>query len=266
MKSSTDQHWNERAACIENDIEVNIMDIFQRELEYDYVCRYLSKEMTMLEVGCGNGFSTQRFRELVRHVDAFDFSENMIERARARVGETNNRFLQDNLLAPEHLAGTYDLVLCVRVLINLRDLEEQRLALRNLASFVGPKGLLILVEGFTEGFKALSELREQVGLPAVTPAKINFYSSLDEVLPELTGGFTLEDRFHLGAYDYLTRVFYPLIAGPENAKHNSVFSEKCQQLAREFNPGCFEDLSRVRGLVFRKKSLNQIRENRPKEF
>ena len=254
MKSSTDQHWNERAAGIENDIEVNIMDIFQRELEYDYVCRYLTKEMTMHEVGCGNGYSTERFREFVRHVDAFDYSENMLARARARVGETNNRFIHDNLLAPEHLSGPYDLVLCVRVLINLRDLGEQRRALRNLASLVGPNGLLVIVEGFVEGFTALSELRKQVGLPAVTPAKINFYSSLDDVLPELSGEFTLEDRFHLGAYDYLTRVLYPLVAGPENAKHNSIFSEKCQQLAREFNPDCFESFSRVRGLIFRKKS------------
>jgi ubiquinone/menaquinone biosynthesis C-methylase UbiE len=230
------------------------MDIFQRELEYDYVCRYLTKEMAMLEVGCGNGYSTERFREFVGHVDAFDYAENMIERARARVGETNNRFIHDNLLAPERLSGPYDLVLCVRVLINLRDLAEQRQALRNLTSFVGPKGLLVIVEGFSEGFKALTALREQVGLPALTPAKINFYSSLDEVLPELSPEFTVEDCFHLGAYDYLTRVLYPLIAGPENAKHNSVFSEKCQQLARKFNPDCFEGLSRVRGLVFRKKS------------
>jgi predicted TPR repeat methyltransferase len=96
MKSSTDQHWNDRAASMENDIEVNIMDIFQRELEYDYVCRYLTSAMTVLEVGCGNGFSTNRFRGLVKHIDAFDYSENMIERARAKFGETNNRFIQDN--------------------------------------------------------------------------------------------------------------------------------------------------------------------------
>jgi len=93
MKSSTDLHWNERAARIENDIEVNIMDIFQRELEYDYVCRYLTKEMKVLEVGCGNGFSTGRFRPLVKHIDAFDYAENMIARAREKLGETNNRFI-----------------------------------------------------------------------------------------------------------------------------------------------------------------------------
>lgn len=254
MKSSTDLHWNERAASIENDIEVNIMDIFQRELEYEYLCRYLTKEMNVLEVGCGNGFSTNRFRGLVKHVDAFDYAEKMIERAKATFGETNNRFIHDNVLEPKNLAPAYDAVICVRVLINLRDLEEQRRAARNLARLVKPGGVLILVEGFVEGFTALTDLRGQLELPPIEPAKINFYSSIDDLLPELLQDLEIEDRFHLGAYDYLTRVFYPLVVGAENARHNSVFSEKCQKLAREFNPNCFEELSRVRGLVMRKRA------------
>lgn len=254
MKSDTDRHWSERAASVADDVEVNIMDVFQRELEYDYVCRHLRPEMQVLEVGCGNGYSTARFRPLVRHIVAFDYSEEMIERARDRFGETNNRFIHDNVLAPEHLDGPYDAVLCVRVLINLRDLSEQKLALRNLAPLVKPGGLFILVEGFTEGFEALSRLRSRVQLPAIEPARINFYSSLAELLPDINRDFDIEDRFHLGAYDYLTRVLYPLIVGAENARHNSVFSEKCQQLAREFNPDCFEHLSRVRGLVMRKRT------------
>jgi SAM-dependent methyltransferase len=253
MKSSTDLHWNERAARIENDIEVNIMDIFQRELEYDYVCRYLASDMRVLEVGCGNGFSTDRFRPLVKHLDAFDYAENMIARAKAKFGETNNRFLHDNVLDPQNLGRDYDAVICVRVLINLRSLDEQRRAVRNLVQLVRPGGLLILVEGFTEGFKALTALREQVNLPPVEPAKINFYSSVSDLMPDLMVHCEAEDEFHLGAYDYLTRVMYPLVVGAENARHNSVFSERCQELARVFNPDCFAELSRVRGLVMRKR-------------
>jgi SAM-dependent methyltransferase len=230
------------------------MDIFQRELEYEYLCRYLTKEMNVLEVGCGNGFSTNRFRDLVKHVDAFDYAENMIERARATFGETNNRFIHDNVLVPKNLGSAYDAVICVRVLINLQNLEEQRQAARNLARLVKPNGILILVEGFVEGFKVLTELRRRLDLPPVEPAKINFYSSLDDLLPELRKDLEIEDSFHLGAYDYLTRVFYPLIVGAENARHNSVFSEKCQEIAREFNPNCFAELSRVRGLVMRKRA------------
>ena len=159
MKSATDAFWNERAASVAEDIEVNIMDIFQRELEYDAVCRYLRSDMRLLEVGCGNGFSTRRFRSLVAHVDAFDYSPNMVERARAEVGEENNRFYQDDILDPKRLEGPYDTVVCVRVLINLPSVADQHRAVENMAHLVRTDGLLLLVEGFTEGFE-LPELEE----------------------------------------------------------------------------------------------------------
>jgi SAM-dependent methyltransferase len=253
-KSSTDLHWNERAASVKDEIDVNIMDVFQRELEYYYICRYLTKEMTVLEVGCGNGYSTNRFRELVNHIDAVDFSENMIERARTKFGETNNRFIHENILAPQRLKGQYDCVICVRVLINLQDVSQQQIAIGNFASLLKPGGQLILAEGFAEGFSALSELRGHVGLPPLQPAKINIRSSLNEVMSEVGRHFDIEDQFHLGAYDYLTRVLYPTVVGAENVKHNTVFSEKCFELAREFNPDCFEPLSRMRGFLLRRKA------------
>jgi SAM-dependent methyltransferase len=252
-KSATDLHWNERAASVANDVEVNLMDVFQREIEYDYVCRYLEPGSRILEVGCGNGFSTERFRALVGHVDAFDYAENMVERARETFGETNNRFIHDNVLEPQHLGSDYDTVVCVRVLINLQDFEQQRLAVEKMAGLTRQGGRLILAEGFTDGFDGLNELRGEVGLPALTPASINFYSSLDELQPVLDEWYELEETFHLGAYDYLTRVMYPLVVGAENATHNTNFSERCSELARAFNPDCFEPLSRMRGLVLRRR-------------
>src|SRR5579859_4162215 len=186
-KTATDHHWNERASSVASDVEVNIMDVFQREFEYDYVCRYLKPHMRVLEVGCGNGFSTRRFRPLVEHVDAFDFAENMIERARSQVGETNNRFFHDNVLAPQQVRGPYDAVICVRVLINLANLEQQKQAVMNMKRWLKPAGILVLVEGFQEGFAELTRMRQKVGLPPVTPASINYYSSVDDLAPVLNG-------------------------------------------------------------------------------
>jgi SAM-dependent methyltransferase len=252
-KSTTDLHWNDRAASVAKDVEVNLMDIFQREIEYDYVCRYLRLDMDVLEVGCGNGFSTERFRALVRHVDAFDYAEQMIERARQTFGETNNKFIHDNVLGPKHLVGPYDATICVRVLINLADLDQQKLALRNLGALTKPGGLLILAEGFTDGFDALNELRSKVDLSPIEPAPINVYSSLADLTPTIEELFSIDETFHLGAYDYLTRVLYPLLVGPENAIHNSNFSERCAHLARAFNPDDFAPLSRMRGLALRRR-------------
>jgi len=252
LKSETDLYWSRRAASVENDAEVNIMDVFQRELEYDYVCSHLGQEMRVLEVGCGNGYSTNRFRGLVNHVDAFDYSEEMIRRARQGFRETNNRFIHDNVLAPRHLTGPYDAIVCVRVLINLRSVEEQRVAIRNLVSLLGPDGRLILVEGFSDGFSSLNELRAKVSLPPLEPARINFYSPLKALLPDLERELHLVDEFHLGAYDYLTRVVYPLMMWPGEAKHNTEFSERSSALARAHNPDCLREFSRVRGFVFGK--------------
>ena len=252
-KTDTDQHWNQRAASVANDAEVNLMDIFQRNLEYDHVCRHLAADMSVLEVGCGNGYSTRRFRELVRHIDAMDYAEQMIERARTTIGETNNTFILDDILEPRYLRGPYDTVICVRVLINLANLEEQRLAFRNMASVIRPGGLLILAEGFRDGFIELSGLRLRMGLPAIEPARINFYSSVSDLSDLFADEFEVESRFHLGSYDFLTRVVYPMIVGADNVRHNTVFSERCEDIAREFNPDQFESLSRMKGLVLRKR-------------
>ena len=116
------------------------------------------------------------------------------------------------------------------------------------------RGRFILAEGFREGFDALNDMRADLGLPALEPAKINVYFSIQELLPLIGRHFELEEEFHLGAYDYLTRVVYPMIAGPENVKHNTLFSEKCSALAAAFNPDSFSPFSRMRGLVLRKKS------------
>jgi SAM-dependent methyltransferase len=251
-KSATDLHWNERAASVEDDIEVNIMDIFQRDLEYDAVCQFLKPDMNVLEVGCGNGFSTERFRALARHVDAFDYAENMIERAKKRVGEANNRFFLDNVLEPQHFADVYDSVVCVRVLINLRDLSEQHAALRNMQKVVRPGGLLIVAEGFVEGFEELNRIRLEIGLPDLVPSSINFYARVEETMAAIQPEFTLEHEFHLGAYDYLTRIVYPAVISPAPARHNTEFSERCAALARAYNPSNFQPFSRMRGFVFRK--------------
>ncbi len=253
MRTGTDIHWNDRAMSVADDVEVNIMDVFQRELEYDYVCRYLKPEQRVLEVGCGNGFSTKRFRELAQFVDAFDLSDEMVSRAKRVIGETNNRFFTDDILDPRHLEASYDVVICVRVLINLADLDQQKIALRSMARALAPGGLLVLAEGFSDGFQSLTRLRGELGLPPLEPAEINFYSSLSDLGDELGGPFEPVDSFHLGAYDYLTRVLYPLLAGPDEVRHNTIVSERCSELARAFNPDCFEALSRMRGLVLRRK-------------
>ena len=251
-KSETDKHWNERAAQLKQNALVNIGDSAQRDVELHYILPHLKSDDVLLEVGCGNGFVTELLRKVVRHVDAFDYAENMIERAKKSYGEENNRFFHDNVLAPANLSGPYDAVLCVRVLINLRDMEEQERAIRNLANALKPGGRLLLVVGCTHGFESLSAVRQSVGMSPLQPAQINFYSRKSEVLPVIEEFFELDDTFHTGMFDILTRVVYPALVGEENAGVSD-FHTKIAPIAKVLNPEALSEYARLEGMVLVRK-------------
>lgn len=252
-KSFTDMHWNDRAANEKDVAAVNIADVSQRELETEFLLKHLQLTDRVLEVGCGNGFLTNILRQRVAHVDAFDYAENMIDKAKTNYGEQNNRFFHDNLLAPANWQGPYDSIVCVRVLINLRNFEEQKVAVENMHKALKPGGRLLLVEGYRDGFEELNRLRVAAGMEPLAPASINFYCGLEEMRNELQKGFEIGADFHTGGFDYLTRAVYPALVGAANASGHSEFHAKILPLARSFNPDQFKPLARLHGFLLIKK-------------
>lgn len=252
-KSATDLHWNERALAERDPNAVNIADVSQRELETKFILAHLPRGCRALEVGCGNGFLTAVLRAHAGFVDAFDYSENMIKQARKLHGESKNRFFHDNVLAPSCTEPPYDAIVCVRVLINLRNFEEQVTAIRNLHSLLRPTGSLILVEGFLDGFDALNELRRGCGLTPIKPAAINFYSSMANLLEATRGWFEVRGGMHTGTFDILTRVVYPLLVGAENATGHSEFHARILPLAKALSPEDLKQFARVHGLLLQKR-------------
>jgi SAM-dependent methyltransferase len=252
-KTATDQFWNQRAVELPDEARVNIADTVQRDFELEFITRQLSPGSRMLEVGCGNGYVTAQIRERVGFVDAFDYAENMVERARSRHGETNNRFFHDNLLRPSLTKGPYDAALCVRVLINLRNTEEQIQAVRNIAGLLRPGGRLILIEGYRDGFDTLNELREKSGLAPANPAPINFYSYLSELMPTILELFAIEATFNTGLFDLLTRVVYPSLVGADKATEPGEFHEKIAPIVSHVNSPELARYARVHGFALAKK-------------
>ena len=253
MKTQTDEHWDERARGVDDAASVNIEDIYQRDLELDFVCSQLTGKERLLEVGCGNGFNTTRYRDHVASVDAFDFSADMINRANRDHPDPRIRYYEASVLdrsaAP---AGSYDAVVCIRTLINLADLPAQRASIENLFSWVRPGGLLVLIEGFADGFQALGELRQSLGLPAVVPASINSYCAVSEIQDLLDGGGEVVATFHTGTWDVLTRVVLPLIAGPENVQGVGLFHPALLNVAQVLGNDRTGELARERGWAIRR--------------
>jgi ubiquinone/menaquinone biosynthesis C-methylase UbiE len=248
-KSPTDTYWNHRAASEPLAAKVNISDTVQRDLELQFVLAHLESGMRMVEVGCGNGYVSRQLRERVAYVDAFDYSEEMIKSARSLFGETNNRFFHDSILNLTEARGPYDAALCARVLINLRDLSEQKLAVRNLRRLVGLGGRVILIEGFRDGFEAINKFRKTIGLKAAEPASINFYSYLNELLPEINENFLIQQTWHSGLFDFLTRVVYAQLVGADVATEPGEFHSKIEPIVRAYNGVDMASFARLYGFV-----------------
>lgn len=253
LKSSTDLFWDDRPNSCSDKRKVNIDDLVQRKLECTFLEKFLSSDLEVLEVGCGNGFLSSWLADQVNHLDAFDYSPNMVQQAQEIHNKKNISYFEDNIVTPSNINKKYDRVVCVRVLINLQDFESQKKAVHNLHSFLKDDGKLILIEGFIEGFSKLNEIRRDVELPSFSPAAINYYSSAQEFEQHLAQLFTIEEEFHTGMFDFLTRIVNPLINGIEKASQPSEFHDKILPLCHKVNPDSLKHFARERGWALKKK-------------
>jgi len=80
--------------------------------------------MSILEIGCGTGKNTSFLAQIGDRVHALDFSEGMIEKARAKVQVQNVRFSVADLTQRWPCADqAYDLIVCNLVLEHIEDLS-----------------------------------------------------------------------------------------------------------------------------------------------
>ena len=79
---------------------------------------------SILEIGCGTGKNTSFLSQIGTKVDALDFSQGMIEKARERVWAKNVRFSLADLTQKWPCEDvSYDLMVCSLVLEHIEDLS-----------------------------------------------------------------------------------------------------------------------------------------------
>jgi malonyl-CoA O-methyltransferase len=80
---------------------------------------------SILELGCGTGKNTVFLAQIGKQVHALDFSQGMVEKARARVQAENVRFeMADLTLRWPCEADAYDLIVCNLVLEHIENLSH----------------------------------------------------------------------------------------------------------------------------------------------
>ena len=258
--NSVKEFWQSRATAGVGDNEVTHRDIWQRWLEIETVKRFLHSTDRVIDIGCGNGFTTKSIAHLVREVVGVDYSGEMIGRANAAEGKTDPvtngssamtfQVCDVMSLTPANF-GMFDVAISERCLINLADWNAQKSAIANIASVVKPGGRFLFIEGSYDGRAHLNKLRESVGLEPMPPVWHNIDFKHAELFDYLDQFFTVDQRLHFGVYDFIARVVHPLTVAPNPPQYDAPINKVAAELAAKMQQ--FGEISRVLFLVLTRK-------------
>jgi ubiquinone/menaquinone biosynthesis C-methylase UbiE len=194
-------------------------DYFAIEMEIREVTKRLSDGDRILDIGCGNGYSTVQFASRRKvSIRGLDYIPEMIKEARRRLGEIGNVLLGKvefdigNITALKEPAETYDKVVVIRVIINLHDWSMQLKGLRECVRVLKPEGILLLSEATLQGWNKLNKFRREWELSDIPMPDFNQYLDQEKVIEALSEDVRLIDLFNFSSTYYIgTRLIKPLL-------------------------------------------------------
>jgi ubiquinone/menaquinone biosynthesis C-methylase UbiE len=197
--SESDKFWDKKADGYAKS-PISDEETYQRKLSETQ--KYFTPEMRVLEFGCGTGATAVHHAPHVLHIDAVDISENMLEIARRRAGESNIQnitFTRGTLNDFNADTASMHAVLGLNVIHLLPDRQS---VLREVARILKPGGIFVSSTGclgssYLRFITLFVPLGKYLGLmPDV------FVLTESELASEVTkAGFAIESQWHHGMND-----------------------------------------------------------------
>jgi SAM-dependent methyltransferase len=212
------EHW-EKAGV------VSLKDGNLRNLEIDSIVGVLNEfvsgkdQLKLADFGCGDGLDTEKFSKLVNHTIGYDYSSEMLLRAKKFENETL-KFSQLDLLTDE-ISQMCDIAISKRCIINLGSWENQSKSLRKIGDSIKPGGLYIMLECFVEGLDEINIHRSKARLPKLEMPFHNTYLNYEGTIDFLKKDFEVIREIDFSTYYFLTRCLLPTLSGEINDEADS---------------------------------------------
>jgi ubiquinone/menaquinone biosynthesis C-methylase UbiE len=236
-------------------------DFHLREVEIEFLGRRLRDGISVLDVGCGNGYSTLCFA--VQYKSSFvgvDFVPEMVSAAKQLAGQFTLKgacdFQVGDVTQLNFPDASFDMVISQRCLLNLPSKELQWKAMEHIARVLKPGGLYLMLEGTLQGLSKLNDLRAGFGLdpiPEADPKYNSFSNKFDEkeMLAKASAFFKKnEDIQRFGMYYFISRIIHPLMVKPQQPKYDAPINAVARQICSTI-PN-YQDIGHVALFIFRK--------------
>lgn len=236
-------------------------DFNLREVEINFLARWLRNDIAVLDAGCGNGYSTlchaARFRASFTGID---FVLEMVEAARqlqqrfTLAGSVD--FRRGDVTALEFPEASFDVVATQRCLLNLPSREAQWRAMAEVARVLRPGGIYLMLEGTLQGLRRLNAVRGKFALAPIPEAEstYNWFSNKfdeDEMLPVARSLFAkVEHIQRFGMYYFVSRVIHPLLVAPDQPKYDAPINAVARRICEEYPD--FNEMGHVALFVLRR--------------
>ena len=224
--------WNGRAQNNElagtNDLNIKKIELLELE-------KYFHDDLTVFEVGCGNGESAEHFASKYKiSIDATDFAEKMIAAATERIALRKDHLGEIKFQVADirnfNTDKRYDLIYSQRSLINLDSWDEQRHAILKILGWLKPGGRFVMCENSLDGLGQINLYRKALGLEDILPPWHNRYFIEAEVATVSLSGVNLEALVSFSStYYFLSRVVNAALAAQKG--ESPVYDSPINQLA-----------------------------------
>jgi len=251
-KCETLDYWQEKARTSDDVRAVTHSDTHQRQLEIDTIISYLKKTDDVLDIGCGNGYSTAIFSRYCRAITGIDFSSEMIRRARIENSLSGKIAYAVADARKLRLKKTFSKIVTERCLINILDWNAQKKALANIAGHLRRGGLYLMMEGVADGRKRLSRLRVRVGLEKLPDVAYNLDFERKRTESFLKKYFDIVEFKTFGSYEFITRIIYPMYVRPSQPFYGSKFHDIALEVCKKL-PDLAPGISKLGLWVLRRK-------------
>jgi ubiquinone/menaquinone biosynthesis C-methylase UbiE len=236
-------------------------DLNLREIEIEYILHHIANNERVLDVGCGNGYSTVCFATKVNsRFYGVDFVPEMIEASQNLRSQFHLQgtvtFKVGDVTQLDFPNGVFDTVVSQRCLLNLPSRDQQWQALSEIARVLKPNGRYLMLEGTLQGLRKLNSVRVKFGLAPIpeADAKSNWFSNKfdeEELLEKITQFFSsVETTQRFGMYYFLSRVVHPLLVAPVEPQYDAAINAIARRICLHIPD--FEGLGHVALWVIRR--------------